>query len=179
MTEQNNENLDSLNEETTEVVAETAEETTPEVEETEEVDVDALKAQNKKLYERAKKAEAEAKKLKQQPKESEPKTDSNLSLKDIRALQDVHEDDLEEVMNYAKFKGISIADAKKDSVVRTLLKNKEEERKTAEATSTGKTKRGVSSLSDEQVVEAAYSGKEIDPARLAEAQLALRRKKVS
>lgn len=62
-----------------------------------------------------------------------PKSDS-MSLKDIRALQDVDDEDVDEVIDFAKYKGISIADAKKSPVIQTLLKTKAEERKTAQAT---------------------------------------------
>src|SRR3990167_6957742 len=64
---------------------------------------------------RAEKAEALAKQLKIKPEEKPeaPKTPEPLSLKDIRALQDVHDDDVDQVTEYAKFKNISVAEAKK------------------------------------------------------------------
>lgn len=61
----------------------------------------------------------------------------NLSVKDLHALRDVHEDDVDDVLGYAEYRKISIADARKDGVLKTILADKEEKRKTAEATSTG------------------------------------------
>src|SRR3990167_6266727 len=63
---------------------------------------------------RAEKAEALAKQLKIKPEEKPeaPKT-PELNLKDIRALQDVHDDDVDQITDYAKFKGVSVAEAKK------------------------------------------------------------------
>ena len=129
---------------------------------------------------RAEKAEKELKKLKaNKPVEKQEKAlDSNYSLSDIRALNDVHDDDVSEVQEYANFKGISIAEAKKDPVVQNILKARVEERTTANATNTGKGTRGSKNLSNEQVVEAMESGKEVDPAKYAEAKLALRKAKV-
>ncbi len=123
-------------------------------------DVDALKekltkaeelAKNQKI--RAEKAEAEAKKLKVvQPQEKEtPKND--LSLKDIRALQDVHDDDVDEVIEFAKFKGISIAEAKKLPAIQSLLSTKEEFRKTAQAANTGGGRKGTSKVTGEDLLE--------------------------
>lgn len=65
--------LDTPNEEeTVETPEETPESTEETVEETPEVDVDQLQATNKKLYERAKKAEAELKTVKATAKPTSP-----------------------------------------------------------------------------------------------------------
>lgn len=99
---------------------------------------------------RAKKAEAAAKK----PQEKEtPKND--LSLKDIRALQDVHDDDVDDVVEYAKFKGVTIAEAKNSSVIQSLLKTRLEERKTAE-TIASTTRSKVGGVSTEKKVLADF-----------------------
>lgn len=66
-----------------------------------------------------------------------------LSIKDAKAIQDIPEEDIEEVVDFAKYKGISIAEAKNNPVMKTLLKTKAEERATAEATQTN-TQRRVS-----------------------------------
>src|SRR4030067_1131281 len=47
--------------------------------------------------------------------ETTPK--NNYSLQDIRALQDVHDDDVEEIVDFAKYKKISIAEAKINPVI--------------------------------------------------------------
>ena len=60
----------------------------------------------------------------------------NMDLKDIRALQDVHDDDIEEVIEFSKFKKISVAEAKRHPTVQSLLKTRVEERASALAAST-------------------------------------------
>lgn len=75
---------------------------------------------------------------------TEPQTE--LSYKDNIALINakVHEDDIDEVIEYAKFKGISVSEALKSSVIKTSLAERSEQRNTAEVTNTSKT-RGTSS----------------------------------
>ena len=60
----------------------------------------------------------------------------SMDIKDIRALQDVHDDDIEEVVEFSKFKKISIADAKRNPAIQSLLKTRAEERASALAAST-------------------------------------------
>ena len=131
-------------------------------------------ANNQKI--RAEKAEALAKQLKIKPEEKPetPKT-PELNLKDIRALQDVHDDDVDEVVEYAKFKGVSIAEAKKNPVIQAHLRTKEEERKTAAATNTGGGKKGSSQVTGADLIEKASAGQfpesDEDIRKLAEARL--------
>lgn len=110
---------------------------------------------------RAEKAEAEAKKLKGEstPKNTEvaPKNEG-LSLKDVKALQDIPEEDIDEVVEYAKYKGVSIAEIKKDSVMQGILRTRLEERKTAEATNTGGGRPSPSKASDETLLSKAEKG---------------------
>ena len=131
-------------------------------------------AHNQKV--RAEKAEAELKALKKTPKETEtPKNEGGMSIKDIRALQDVADEDVDEVVEYAKFKGISIAEAKKTSAMQSMLRTRVEERATANATSTQTTRRS-SKETEESIVNDFHQGREVDPQKLAEAELALKRK---
>lgn len=123
---------------------------------------------------RAEKAERAAKKA---HTEKETPKNEGLSLKDIRALQDVHDDDVDDLTDYAKYKKITIAEAKKTAAMIALLKAKEEERKTAQAANTGGGRRGTSQPSDEQVLSEALSGKEVDPEKFAEARHNIRMKK--
>lgn len=60
----------------------------------------------------------------------------SMDLKDIRALQDVHDDDIEEVIEFSKYKKISVAEAKRHPAVQSLLKTRIEERASALAAST-------------------------------------------
>lgn len=66
----------------------------------------------------------------------------NMDLKDIRALQDVHDDDIEEVIEFSKFKKISVAEAKRHPAVQSLLKVHAEERASALAASAQASRRG-------------------------------------
>lgn len=142
----------------------------------EEVDVEALKAenekvksQNKQLFERAKKAEGfvlqdgkwikPALTLKPEEKsETSNKKSEEYSLQDIRALSDIHDDDVAEVVEFAKFKGISIAEAKKHPAVKALLDTNKEFRATEAAKNSGKGKQGTSRMTDAELVDQAASG---------------------
>lgn len=159
-------------------------EETVQEEETEGEDLEAIKAAKEKAEEvalnqriRAEKAEKELKALKGQPKEKEtPKTPSKeeYSLQDIRALQDVDDEDVEEIVNFSKFKNISISEAKKSPVIQALLKEKEEQKRTAQATNTGGGKRGAYKISDETILENFEKGniseKDEDIEKLVQAQ---------
>lgn len=118
---------------------------------------------------RAEKAE---KQLKIPAKKDDKQGD--MSLKDIRSLSDVHDDDVDDILDYAKYKGLSIAEAKKTPAMIAILKAKEEDRKTALATNTGGGRRGTAQLSDERVLQDFEQGKvsenDDDIARLAEAR---------
>ena len=125
-----------------------------------------------KLVERGLKDEAfkaslheQKEKLKAQVKEPDLKTEEkppvqvnetpkneNLSLKDIRALADVHDDDVDEVLEFAKYKKISVSEAKNDPVIKAMLKVKTEERKTAEATAVATTRRTTGQSTEEKIL---------------------------
>lgn len=115
-------------------------------------------------------------------KASEPsKKSPEFSLKDIRALSDVHDEDVDEVVEYAKFKGITPAEAKNTTVIKTLLKDREEQRKIAAATATGTARRGSNKNTDEALLENANKGilpdNDEDIARLARVRFALKKQK--
>lgn len=160
------ENNDSKNVENENANSENSNETL-EVEATE--DVEALKEQNRQLFARAKKAEGFELKDGQWIKKPQPKIEAkpaakeqpkgeNYSLSDIRALNDVHDEDVADVVGYAKFKGITIAESKNTGVIKTLLAEKEEQRKIAEATNTKTTRRTVQKPSELDVYEKAERG---------------------
>ena len=99
---------------------------------------------------RAERAEKELKELKSKfssPKEAPTpsKNTDAFSQTDLIALikADIPEDDIPEVSDYAKMKGISMAEALKTSVVKTILAERKEERNTAQATSIGGQRRGA------------------------------------
>jgi Glu-tRNA(Gln) amidotransferase subunit E-like FAD-binding protein len=109
---------------------------------------------------RAEKAERLAKSLKAETQEKVLKSDApaptagELSTKDLYALMEnkVAQDDIDEVREYAQLKKISIAEALKTSLVKTLLSEKAEQRKTSEASNTGGSKRGSGKLSDDAFI---------------------------
>lgn len=123
-------------------------------------------AENQRI--RAEKAE---KKLKDKPAVKEetskpaevdtPKNEAVISPKDSARLMqaEIPVDDWDDVINYAEFKGLSIEEALKTSVVKATLSEKSEERKTASATNTGGTKRGSTKISGEKLLIDAERGK--------------------
>lgn len=105
-------------------------------------------AENQKK--RAEKAESKNGKEPKEPSESK-----DLSSLDTIALvrAEVHEDDIPEVVEYAKFKKISITEALKTSVIKSSLAEKAEFRKTAEATNAGKNHRTVNKVDGDTLVK--------------------------
>ena len=98
------------------------------------------------------------KEAKKEPAKKEEST--GLSNRDILTLAkaDIHEDDLDEVLDYARFKDISIAEALKSPVIKTTLSTNDEYRKTAAATNTGSNKRSTTKVSDQQLLANASKG---------------------
>ena len=137
-------------------------------------DVEYLKEQNKRLFERAKKAEGFVKDAsgnwikKPKPTTPEPKpvanevakTEVSVSLKDQIALINakISEEDIDEVLDYAKFKGITVTEAIKSPVVQATIREKMEQRKTAEAVNTSGSKRVSNKVSDETIISQAEKG---------------------
>ena len=154
------ENLDSLNEGTENLDSQNEEAL-------EAADVEALKEkakkleeQNKQLFERAKKAEQEAKKNKPAGGEEPPKKEE-YSLEDTVAIitdKVTEKDDIEIVKKFAKLENISIAEALKSPIVKTILSTKAEERKTAQATNTGGGRKGSSKVTGDEMIERALQG---------------------
>lgn len=107
-----------------------------------------LRKKNSQLYERAKKKEAQ-------------ESTSGLSIKDMHALRDVAEDDLEDVQEYAQFKKISISEALKSPTLKTILTQKAEERKTAMATATKGGAKAISKTTGEDLLRKAESTGEV------------------
>lgn len=114
-------------------------------------------AENYKI--RAEKAESKLKKAEVNvEKKSEEK---NLSTKDMLALIEakVSTEDFDEVVNYAAYKKVTVSEALKDKVLRVVLKEKGEERQTAEATNSRNASRNVSTTpSPESLITKARQG---------------------
>jgi hypothetical protein len=143
-----------------------------ELEEVAEEDVSAIKAEKERL------AQENRKQKKEDKKEEAP---LGYSLQDIRSLQGVHDQDVDEVTDFAKYKGISISEAVKHPIMATILREKEEQRKTALVTNTGPAKRGSSMQTDEQLVANMLQGRlpesDDEIRRLAEARMAMKKAK--
>lgn len=96
------------------------------------------------------------------PEVKETKVDSStVSQKDLYALgqANVHIDDFDDVVEYAKFKKISVQEALKLDVIKTTLANKSEFRKTAEVSNTGASRRGAVKISDDVLQSNLMDGK--------------------
>lgn len=85
---------------------------------------------------------------------------SSLSQSDLYALMrnNVAEEDVQDVVDYAKLKKVSVSEALKSSIVKSIIEEKEEMRKTALATHTGVSKKGSAKTTDEQLVSKAQKG---------------------
>jgi len=88
---------------------------------------------------------------KPQAQKAQPKDDGNLNSKDLFALMkaNVSEDDIDDVVDYAKFKNISVSEALKSSAVKAIIAEKTEFKKTAEVSNTSNARRGSSKVSDD------------------------------
>jgi len=147
-------------------------------------DLEDLKSKNAKLFARTKTAETEAKELKQKLKTFEQTKDTKAtvdlsSLKDQYALlqAQVPADDIEEVLSYAKYKAISVAEALKTTAVKAILSEKAELRKSSEAANTSGSKRTTLKISDEAIVQKSLVGDlPDDPEALVEARFNLKKR---
>lgn len=74
------------------------------------------------------------------------------------AKSDIEQEDIGDVMDYAKLKGVSFAEAIKSPIVKTIIASKKEERTTANATNTGSARRANTRLSDEELLSRASRG---------------------
>ena len=166
MSEQDNEQLDSTNQ-PTEEVDNTTEEVVDTSTEESVADTESEGAESeytereKRLFARAKKAEEQVKKLKTsipQKPDATPSANGMPPVKDIIALSKVDPEDIDDVVEFARFKKIPIVQALKTNIIKTLLAEKAEERKTAQATSTGSQKRSNTKISDDSLLDRASSG---------------------
>lgn len=156
---ENEEEYVSALDDTTEATPD-VEETTEEVEQTDEEYVS--KADYDKAMEIANNYKIRAEKAEKDKKvEKKPVTqESNLSVQDLYALMDakVPSEDIDEVTDYAKLKGISITEAVKSNVIKGILKDKQEVRTSANATNTSSARRASSKQSDEALLANAAKG---------------------
>lgn len=109
---------------------------------------DELEAKNKQLYERAKKAETKP----------APAQEAGLSTKDVvyLAKADIHNDDVDEVLDYAKLKGISVSKA--HEFLKPILDVRSEQRTSASAANVSNVRRGPSKVTDDVLISKAAQG---------------------
>lgn len=111
---------------------------------------------------RAMKAEQAIIKAKAKPARPVSKSDSKLSTFDMLALQKANietEEDLDEVTRWADYNKITVADALKSTILKTVLSEKAEQRKSAMAVNIGSGRRaGGGSISDERLLADARKG---------------------
>lgn len=93
------------------------------------------------------------------PEESTPKTGLSQTDMILLARAEIHEDDIEEVLEYAKYKKIPVKDALKSTVIRSILAERNEERKTSDATAVGSKRQGSKPSSGSELLSDAIAGK--------------------
>jgi hypothetical protein len=124
------------------------------------------------------KAEAEAKPVEIKPsaKSEIKKNQDELSSRDIFALTkaNINEEDVDEILDYMKYRKVSMVDALKSNTLRGILKERDEQRNVANATNVGTSKRGTSIISDTTLLDNARKGElpesDADMARLVTAR---------
>lgn len=92
-------------------------------------------------------------------KKAEPKSEG-LSIKDTVAIQraNIHEDDIEEVIDFAKHKGVSVSEALKHPVIQSTLKINQSNREAQEALNTKGANPKQTKVSGKDLVEKANQG---------------------
>jgi uncharacterized protein (DUF1800 family) len=157
---------DEIVEETTETPVE--DDSLIEAEESEEVEEQEVEQIDWEA--RAKKAEAAIIKAKSKPKAEKtvaPKSDTKLSIFDQKALFKANietQEDLDEILDYASRKNISVAEALKSTVIKATLAENAEIRNSALAVNTGTGRRSGGTVSNERLLADARSGKMPDSA---------------
>ena len=100
-----------------------------------EVDVEKLQESNKRLYARAKEAEAELKKLKVQPKSQVPnvQAQNNYETDLLKVAKGYDDELLGQLSVIAKGKGVSLINAQEDPMFKLILDKREQESKKEKA----------------------------------------------
>lgn len=108
---------------------------------------------------RAEKAESELKKKAPAEKGGFSQS-SNLTAKDIIAITHagINEEDLDEIIEWAKYKRISVSEALKSPVIKNVTKEKDEYRRSAQAANVGSSRKGGMKASDNMLLENAQKG---------------------
>lgn len=141
-------------------------------------DSQALKQKNQELYEQLKKAKGfvrdkegkwvKKETLKVAPKETRVAEDVTRTELYSLVKANVPDEDVNEVVIYAKSHGLTVTDALKTPEVKAILKVKDDYRKTADATNTRNSRYGIKNISDEQILEDASEGRLASPEVMAD-----------
>lgn len=137
-----------------------------------EEDVEALKKKIDELTVQKDHWRKKAEKPETKPEVKAEIEQGGLSQKDViyLAKADIHEEDIDEVVELAKLKKVSVAEAHK--FMAPILKERQEERQTALATQSRGGNRGTSKETPEVLISKAIRGEEVDPEKLAAARMA-------
>ena len=117
--------------------------------------IEELKARLAKAEELARNQKIRAEKAEKLAKEkpvSKQNVTPELDNATIARIYGIHEDDIEEILDLAKFKKLSLAETLKLGATKAILAEKAEFRKTAEVSNTGNARRSVSKVSDETLL---------------------------
>lgn len=89
---------------------------------------------------------------------NQTRNDDRMPEKDLLyiAKSDIHQDDLEEVLEWAKFKKVSVPEAHK--MLKATLDIRSEERRTAEGSNVTNARRSSAKISEETLIEKATAG---------------------
>ncbi len=164
MNENEIENNDSENVENEEVQDDVQEDTQDEdtqeeVENEEDDSIEEIKARLAQLEKENKTLKIQ--KLKSKVKKPEAKAESTeLTQHDLYALManKVHEDDIDEVVAYARLKNIPVKDALKSNVVKTILRESEEVRQTASVSNTKTSRKAPQERTADQILQKIQKG---------------------
>lgn len=136
------------------------EETTEEEVETEE-SAEELKERLAKAEELANNYKIRAEKAEKASKAKPPTTANDLNSKDLVAIMNakVPEEDIDEVVEYAKYRKTSVGEILKDPIMKATLDLRAEERNTAIAANTNTSRRGSNRVPDDVLLANASRGK--------------------
>lgn len=144
---------------------ETVDSTNTDTDESSEESVEDIRARLAKAEELANnykiRAEKAEKKSKDAPvQRTSSQKDEGLSTMDIIALSkaNLEQEDMAEVLDFAKYKGITVSEALKSNQIKATLQLNAELRNTAAATNTGGAKRSSGKVSDEALMSSASKG---------------------
>jgi hypothetical protein len=145
------------NQEVVDVEVEEATETPTDDVEALKKEIATLKVQKAKWREKATQAPQANVTDKPVPK---AKSEPSLSPRDVFALTKANIDmeDIDDVIEYASFKKVDVSEALKSPLVQSLLREKDEMRKTALATHTGAGKKGTTKVSNESLLNKVAKG---------------------